>query len=88
MAEDTPHSPEPAAPRLALDLSLEGLSTHPERIAEAIARAFYKELRRHEFTDNQIIRVASELIGCLTYSLDGYKKKVERKEEDVESNQS
>jgi hypothetical protein len=79
MAEQRPSSSESTGPRLTLDLSLESPSARVEVIAEGIARAFYKELRRHQFTDNQIIMVASELIGCLTHSLDGYKKKVERK---------
>ncbi|KPJ53448.1 hypothetical protein AMJ39_04720 [candidate division TA06 bacterium DG_24] len=84
MGDETRPSSEAGGPRLVLDLNLETASTHPARIAESIARAFYRELRRHQFDDNQIIRVASELIGCLTHSLDGYKRKVEQKEEEEE----
>jgi len=71
-------------PKLRLELDLQSATINPEKIAEYIARAFYKELRRHQFSNNQIIRVAGELIGCLTYSLEGYKRKVEREKEKQE----
>jgi hypothetical protein len=68
---------EQGGPRLSLDVDLEYASAHPERIAASVALAFYRELRRHNFNNNQIVNVASELIDCLNRSLEGYKKKME-----------
>jgi hypothetical protein len=64
-------------PHLTIDVDLESAAKDPERTAEKLARSFYKELRRHNFSDDQIIRVATELIGCLSHSLEGYRKKVQ-----------
>ena len=47
-----------------------------ERAASIIAMNFYKQLRRNDFRDEQIIEVASALISILTESLEGYKKKI------------
>lgn len=66
-------------PRVTVTLDMpEQTLTNPEKFAEFLARVFYRELRRHQFTDNQIIRVASELISLLTQGLDGYKRKLEK----------
>jgi hypothetical protein len=72
---------EREGPRLSLDVDLEYASAHPDRIAASVALAFYRELRRHNFNNNQIINVASELIDCLNRSLEGYKKKMEEDQE-------
>jgi hypothetical protein len=48
----------------------------PDDIAVSLARFFYTQMRKQDLDENQIIRVAGELISCLTASLDGYKKKV------------
>ena len=51
------------------------------KAARILARTFYKELRKNDFSDNQIIQVATELISCLHTSLEGYKKKVHYEED-------
>jgi hypothetical protein len=71
-------SPEHDRPRLSLNVDLKDASVHPDKIAASVAFAFYRELRRHDFDNNQIIKVASELIDCLNRSLEGYKKKLEK----------
>jgi len=70
--------PEHGGPHLSLNVDLKDASIHPDRTAASVAAAFYKELRRHNFDNNQIIKVASELIDCLNRSLQGYKKKMEK----------
>lgn len=69
---------EHTRPQLSLNVDLRDASLHPDRIAASVAVAFYKELRKHDFSNNQIISVASELIDCLNKSLEGYKKKLEK----------
>ena len=68
---------EHGGPHLTLNVDLAYASVHPDRIAASVALAFYRELRRHNFTNNQIINVATELIDCLNKSLEGYRKKTE-----------
>lgn len=51
-----------------------------ERAAVIIAINFYKQLKRNNFEDEQVIAVASELISILSNSLEGYIKKKESKE--------
>jgi hypothetical protein len=70
--------PEHSGPQLSLNVDLKNASIHPDKTAASVASAFYKELRRHDFDNNQIIKVASELIDCLNRSLQGYKKKMEK----------
>ena len=65
-------------PLLSLNIDLDDATAHPDRIAASVAVSFYKELRRHRFNNNQIVKVATELIGCLNKSLEGYKKKMEK----------
>ena len=50
------------------------------KAAGRIAMHFYKELRKNEFEDNQIIEVATELISILSSSLEGYKKRIDERE--------
>ena len=63
---------------ISLQIDAISMSEHPERVSVLVARAVFRELRRHNFTDSQVIRVASELIDCLNKSLEGYKEKVAR----------
>jgi hypothetical protein len=71
--------PEGGEPRVTVILDMpEQTLGNPEKFAVFLARVFYRELRRHQFTDNQIIRVASELVSLLTQSLDGYRRKLEK----------
>jgi glycosylphosphatidylinositol transamidase (GPIT) subunit GPI8 len=51
-----------------------------ERAAALVAKSFYKVLRKNGFSDDQIISVANNLLGCLIHALDGYKKKSEKEE--------
>jgi hypothetical protein len=79
--QGNPVHDDPAGPHLTLNVDLAYASVHPDRIAASVALAFYRELRRHNFTNNQIINVATELIDCLNKSLEGYKKKTEADQE-------
>jgi len=65
---------------LSIHIDTEALSQHPEQVAVRVARAFFRELRRYNFTDGQVVRVASELIDCLNKSLEGYKSKIARED--------
>ena len=65
---------------LSIQIDTEALSEHPEKISVRVARAFFRELRRYNFTDGQVVSVASELIDCLNKSLEGYKDKIAREE--------
>lgn len=80
-AHDDPALEEHGGPHLTLNVDLAYASLHPDRIAASVALAFYRELRRHNFSNNQIIKVASELIDCLNKSLEGYRKKMEGSQE-------
>ena len=51
-----------------------------ERAAVIIAINFYKQLKRNNFEDDQVIAVASELISILSNSLEGYIRKKEGRE--------
>jgi hypothetical protein len=72
---------EHGRPHLTLNVDLAYASAHPDKIAASVALAFYRELRRHNFSNNQIIKVATELIDCLNKSLEGYRKKTEEGQE-------
>jgi len=61
---------------ISIQVDVSSLTEHPKEVSVQVARAFFRELRRHNFTDQQVVRVASELIGCLNTSLEGYKDKV------------
>ncbi len=67
---------------ISLRVDAGALAEHPEKVSLLVARAVFRELRRHNFTDTQVIRVASELIDCLNKSLEGYKDKVTREKGD------
>ena len=51
--------------------------------ARIVAKVFYRILRKNGFSENQIIDIATNILNCLTESLKGYEKKIEktRKEE-------
>jgi hypothetical protein len=55
--------------------------------SEIIARVFYRILKRNNFSQEQIIDIATNLISCLTRSLKSYEKRINtektRKEEDT-----
>ena len=63
---------------ISLQIDASALAEHPERVSVLVARAFFRELRRQNFSDSQVVRVASELIDCLNKSLEGYKDKIAR----------
>ena len=44
--------------------------------SEIIARVFYRILRRNNFSQEQIIDIATNIISCLTRSLNSYEKKI------------
>ncbi len=50
------------------------------KAAEIVARSFYKILRKHGFTDSQIINVANNMLDCLIGALEGYKAKKDSSE--------
>ncbi len=56
-------------------------SRDTEKASRIISKSFYKVLRRNGFTDDQIISVASDILGCLIESLEGYREKKGDKEE-------
>lgn len=58
-------------------------SRDTEKASRIISKSFYKVLRRNGFTDDQIISVASDILGCLIESLEGYKEKKGSKEESL-----
>jgi hypothetical protein len=55
--------------------------------SEIVARVFYRILKRNNFSREQIIDIASNIISCLTRSLKSYEKRINtektRKEEDT-----
>jgi hypothetical protein len=55
--------------------------------SEIVARVFYRILKRNNFSQEQIIDIATNIIGCLTRSLKSYEKRIitekTRKEEDT-----
>ena len=53
----------------------------PEVMAVNLARIFYKQMRKQNFDEKQIIQVATELIGCLNNSLKGLQNKVTEHED-------
>lgn len=46
--------------------------------ARVVAKVFYRILRKNDFSENQIIEIATNMLSCLTESLKGYKEKVEK----------
>lgn len=62
-------------------------SKDTKRGAEIVARVFYRILRRNNFSKEQIVDIATNLLSCLTKSLKSYEKRIEtektRKEENV-----
>jgi len=52
---------------------------NPEKVAKMIAKSFYKDLRRAGFATNQILMVASEIIGNLNEALQKTKARTEEK---------
>ena len=59
-------------------------SKDTEKGAERVARVFYRILRRNNFSKQQIIDIATNLITCLTKSLKSYEEWVETKKKRVE----
>ena len=55
--------------------------------SEIIARVFYRILKRNNFSQEQIIDIATNIISCLTRSLKSYEERINtektRKEEDT-----
>lgn len=58
-------------------------SRDTEKASRIISKSFYKVLRRNGFSDDQIISVASDILGCLIESLEGYREKKSSKEESI-----
>lgn len=46
--------------------------------ARIVAKVFYRILRRKGFSKNQIIDIATNIIDCLTVSLKGYEKRIDK----------
>ena len=61
--------------RKQMDRVIQMAAEDPERAARIVAKSFYKVLRKNEFSDDQIIAVANNILDCLIDSLAGYKKK-------------
>lgn len=61
--------------RKQMDRVIQMAAEDPERAARIVAKSFYKVLRKNEFSDDQIIAVANNILECLIDSLAGYKKK-------------
>lgn len=51
-----------------------------ERASEIVAKSFYRIMRKHGFTDAQIINVANNILDCLIQTLDSYKERKRPKE--------
>lgn len=49
-----------------------------ETLAVNLARQFYQQMRKQDFDQKQILRVATELVSCLTASLEEYRNKIMR----------
>lgn len=58
-------------------------SRDTEKASRIISKSFYKVLRRNGFSDEQIISVASDILGYLIESLEGYREKKNSKEESL-----
>lgn len=57
--------------------SVMSLTAHnPDKVAQMLARGFYRELRHCGFTPNQVIHAAGEIISELTRSLNRHKKRL------------
>jgi hypothetical protein len=67
---------------ISIQFEVDSLAEDLGKVSVLVARAFFRELRRHNFTDGQVIRVASEIIDCLNKSLEGYKDKVAREKDE------
>jgi hypothetical protein len=44
--------------------------------SEIVARLFYRILKRNDFSQEQIISIATNIISCLTRSLKSYENKI------------
>ena len=51
-------------------------SKDTEKGSETVARVFYRILRRNNFSQEQIIDIATNIISCLTRSLKIYEKRI------------
>jgi hypothetical protein len=51
---------------------------HPEKVAQLMAKSFYRELRRAGFDTNQVLFVASEIIANLTETIRKTRAKADR----------
>ena len=64
------------------DIMKKAISKIPQegapKAAEIVARSFYRQMHKYGFGKAEIISVASELISCLSKSLDGYAEKEEK----------
>lgn len=69
--------------RKQMDRVIQMAAEDPERAARIVAKSFYKVLRKNEFSDDQIIAVANNILDCLIDSLAGYKKKSALEQEEA-----
>lgn len=69
--------------RKQMDRVIQMAAEDPERAARIVAKSFYKVLRKNEFSDDQIIAVANNILDCLIDSLAGYKKKSAMEQEEA-----
>lgn len=58
------------------------LDPHMNEMAKSFAISFYKEFRRHGFTEEQIADFSTELLACLHEKLDAYKNRIQQKSQD------
>jgi hypothetical protein len=49
--------------------------------ARIVAKVFYRILRKNGFSENQVIDIATNILNCLTESLEGYEKKMKNTKE-------
>lgn len=51
------------------------VSKDTKRGAEIIAKAFYRILRKNGFSEEQILSIASDILGCLTETMRRYEER-------------
>ena len=61
-------------------------SKDTEKGSEIVARVFYRILRRNNFSQEQIIDIATNIISCLTRSLKSYEKRINTEKTHKEEN--
>lgn len=60
------------------------ITPDPGRLAKIVARSFFKELTQADFSANQIIAIATEVLSLLQTNLNKHKKRIAREDEGEE----